>query len=515
MKRVRFFFAMGLALVASPSCVASSQLVHQSDPKATPVIEVAPGLTYSRSDRFGEGGKITWFLSLGVIRNPQEQETGARCASQLGLRTKALPFVFSGSANQAYSEIVAGDFPSRSAAQHYLYQHPVAAPCVAEIKASGVYSTDQSAPMVIHVLTLDPSKFKGQLVAKRGTSGAAGRALPSGVMKAWNGLAATNGGYFVMEPGDGVTGESAGISVIAGQLESESTRNRPWVEIENRGRLRVAFHSSEPTDLPALTAGGRSSLLLDGVNREPGILRNCGALYDKIFAEPIHDVTCKPKSEIVAIVPGAKMPVPHGADRLVFQLTKSGRLIPYNPVLASADYVAAIVATGQRRRELQTLVDAGMPVDLYLGSFAKRDDAYAINGGPLLLSHGMPQRLADSEGWPMLSATWDQANAMHRFVTLRAPRTAIGTTASGIVLIVVVDGWRYLHDGQPPIPMNGGATIAELADVMHDLGAIDALNLDGGGSSVMALRTGVISHPSDSYGERAVGDSLVVLPSSR
>jgi exopolysaccharide biosynthesis protein len=47
---------------------------------------------------------------------------------------------------------------------------------------------------------------------------------------------------------------------------------------------------------------------------------------------------------------------------------------------------------------------------------------------------------------------------------------------------------------------------------MQALGARDALNLDGGGSSAMTVRGRVVSRPSDPSGERPVSDALVVLP---
>jgi exopolysaccharide biosynthesis protein len=60
--------------------------------------------------------------------------------------------------------------------------------------------------------------------------------------------------------------------------------------------------------------------------------------------------------------------------------------------------------------------------------------------------------------------------------TIRHPRTAAGVTADGRTLIlVVVDGRRPAH--------SVGMTLPELADLMIEHGAINAINLDGGGSS--------------------------------
>ncbi len=54
-------------------------------------------------------------------------------------------------------------------------------------------------------------------------------------------------------------------------------------------------------------------------------------------------------------------------------------------------------------------------------------------------------------------------------------------------------------------------TIAELAALLLELGALEAINMDGGGSTTMAVRGKVVNSPSDLAGERAVGDALLVF----
>ena len=71
-------------------------------------------------------------------------------------------------------------------------------------------------------------------------------------------------------------------------------------------------------------------------------------------------------------------------------------------------------------------------------------------------------------------------------------------------------------DGRQPT-WSVGTTATETADVLAALGAEEALNLDGGGSSALVVRdvrTGavqVMNRPSDATGERAVGNALVVM----
>jgi exopolysaccharide biosynthesis protein len=85
----------------------------------------------------------------------------------------------------------------------------------------------------------------------------------------------------------------------------------------------------------------------------------------------------------------------------------------------------------------------------------------------------------------------------------RQPRTMAGIDRDGRLLLVTVDG------RQPGT--SEGVTIEEGARLMRELGAIDAMNLDGGGSSAMAVDGMLVNHPSDATGERAIGDAVVVL----
>ena len=77
-------------------------------------------------------------------------------------------------------------------------------------------------------------------------------------------------------------------------------------------------------------------------------------------------------------------------------------------------------------------------------------------------------------------------------------------TADGSLLLVTVDGRRA--------GWSAGVTLPEAARLMRSLGARDALNLDGGGSTAMTVRGRVVNRPSDAGGERPVSDALVVLP---
>ena len=84
------------------------------------------------------------------------------------------------------------------------------------------------------------------------------------------------------------------------------------------------------------------------------------------------------------------------------------------------------------------------------------------------------------------------------------PRTFIGRSSTGSVLLVTIDGRR---------PSSVGTTLKETADVALALDMRDAINLDGGDSTTMVAAGEMVSTPSGPD-ERAVGDALVFVPAS-
>lgn len=90
------------------------------------------------------------------------------------------------------------------------------------------------------------------------------------------------------------------------------------------------------------------------------------------------------------------------------------------------------------------------------------------------------------------------------FAASRHPRTAVGFDPAGQRLwIVVVDGRQGAY--------STGMSLPELAEVFEALGVTEALNLDGGGSSIMLVEGRAVSRPSDAAGERPVVNALLLV----
>lgn len=84
------------------------------------------------------------------------------------------------------------------------------------------------------------------------------------------------------------------------------------------------------------------------------------------------------------------------------------------------------------------------------------------------------------------------------------PRTVIGQRADKTIIFLVIDGRHGF--------MKMGATLVEAQQLMKQLQAVNAVCMDGGGSSTMYYNGELINKPSTATGERAVPDAFYVTP---
>lgn len=86
----------------------------------------------------------------------------------------------------------------------------------------------------------------------------------------------------------------------------------------------------------------------------------------------------------------------------------------------------------------------------------------------------------------------------------RHPRTLVGWTSDGWMWLVTVDGRQPSH--------SVGMSFEEAADFMIALGATEAINLDGGGSTTFVVRGAVVNRPSDRAVSRGGKEAIVTAP---
>lgn len=66
-------------------------------------------------------------------------------------------------------------------------------------------------------------------------------------------------------------------------------------------------------------------------------------------------------------------------------------------------------------------------------------------------------------------------------------------------------------DGRQP-GVSTGMSRHMLAELLLEFGAVEAINLDGGGSTTMVIHNKIVNRPSDQTGERPVSDAILVFP---
>jgi hypothetical protein len=324
----------------------------------------------------------------------------------------------------------------------------------------------------IHVLIADPAKVRlGLGIALDEILGAE---KTSSLSLRHGALAAVNGGYFRTE--GLLKGEPAGLMALAGRVLSEPARGRASLaaaEIGGLARIAVAqirIKGRVRTGNPAAKAA--ESRPIDGYNRDRG--------RDDlvVFTPEFHRTTLTDPSGAEAIVRGGAV---------VEVRDKAGSsIIPADGFVVSGRGAAAEwIRTSLRPRtavRIQTEIEAEPALPF--------EPDFLIGGGPRLLRAGRTVP-SEAEAFP------------GGFYASRHPRTAIGLRADGRIVLATVDG------RQPGLSV--GMTIAELAGLMAELRCVEALNLDGGGSTTMVVKGKVVNSPSDPAGERAVSDAILLF----
>ncbi|WP_033341040.1 phosphodiester glycosidase family protein [Catenuloplanes japonicus] len=375
-----------------------------------------------------------------------------------------------------------------------------------------------TGPWLLRVLTVDPDRFRGKVTSSVGDA-ISGQQTTSSIAAAAGAVYGVNGGYFTINPNDGTPGVPAGLSVLHGTPVTAATNNRAVLVLRDNGRRAEIENLSSRY---ALRFGTGRTHLVDALNRLPGKIRDCGGVGgDQPTERPVHDFTCTDPDEIVVFTDGYGVPTPTGpgvealidrTGRVVTVRDRIGGTVPaghriVQAIGTDAAWLTANARVGALLTLDTTVVDArGRTV-----CFGPRD--FVVNGGPQLVSDGRVavNPLADglvhedpSLGLPdsALGASFG-----YNWFIRDNPRTGAGVDRQGRLILIQVDGRQA--------GISQGLPIKEFAEVFKSLGAVEAINLDGGGSSATVVNGTLISSPSDlnSAGqptERATGDVILV-----
>ncbi|MGW7792578.1 phosphodiester glycosidase family protein, partial [Streptomyces tricolor] len=357
----------------------------------------------------------------------------------------------------------------------------------------------------VQVAVIDPKTFDGTVEATH-DGNVAQRETTSAVARKLNSLVGVNGGFFVLSPGDGVPGTMSGIGAYEGELESMAVGSRSALLLEDGGhRIRVADLTS------TLTArAGKATYDIQGVNRVPGTVRDCGRPGSTPSELPWQDVTCRLADDLVRFTDAFQADLPTGpgtqvvldaSGRVVSVGARGGRVPAGGYVLQgigrAADWLTAHVEPYGR-------VKVGETVRTTAGRRGVLDaDDSLVSAAPTLVRDGRIDIDAAAEG--VVDPAYTSFG--YAWANVRQPRTLAGIDRRGRLILATVDG--RLKGGSE------GFTLYEAAAFMKSLGAVQAMNLDGGGSTAMAVNGTLVNQPSDAAGERAVGDTVQVLPADR
>lgn len=320
-------------------------------------------------------------------------------------------------------------------------------------------------PVKINLLRLDLKKVR--LHVRHALDAAIGTEQTSSIATRHGAVAAINAGFFRLDTSM-FAGDASGLLMIDGRLLSESTNDRTALQISNIGG------STKVEILPVRTETffriRTKEVRISGINREVKI--------DEVvlFTPDFHKTTLTGPDVFEVAVE---------KDRVVHLSSGQGS----TPIMA---YGFVLSATGS---QIPTLRSFKVGDKVVLGTrFLPASRLKTVDD----MVAGVPQLVKNGR----IDITWEQEKAGKAFVFNRHPRTAVAKLKDGKFLMITVDG------RQPGVSV--GMTLPELAEYLHSLGAVDALNLDGGGSATMFLDGKVVNKPSDPTGERKVGDVLVV-----
>lgn len=308
-------------------------------------------------------------------------------------------------------------------------------------------------PIVLHELKVSPKRYKLQVALAE--KQILGRNKATVILQ--NALAGINASYFAKD------GTIIGNAIYEGKIVSSETLARTTLGIMADGSLKIA-----PSVYKGVVVSKDKRLMISAVNRSR--LSDELVIFNEYYA---------PNT---------------GTNEFGLELTiKNGRVIAINSkgnsALRPSEYVVS--AHGIMQKVLEDIkVGDAVSIEESIGKdFINAK--FAQGAGPLLIKDGV------------INVTSTEEYFLKDIAVGRAPRTAVGITAKKDIILLVVDGRSA---------SSKGVTLIELAGYLQEMGAVDAMNFDGGGSSELVINKKVMNYPSDNGRERMIASALAVYP---
>lgn len=341
-----------------------------------------------------------------------------------------------------------------------------------------------NGPWVIRALTIDPTKADGQLDVALGST--LGQQLrTSELTRRTDALAGINASFF--SPGTSEPGDPFGLTIADGAVLSEPSGFRSEVTVlidSERNTIRLA---SVKWSGVLRHLGNGETLEVQRVNSAPDNRFGC--------TETTTVARCATSGQVSVITRKFGRETPSGPGAEVV-LDPAGCVVSVSKHRGThlAEGQIAVQATGSMASRLRELTgeDGCLQVEHTL-----RDGA----GKPVELTSSLS---AVTGRIRLLRAGDIAAPDRDKYLFRRHPRTIVGSTWDGKIMMVTIDGRERT---------SVGATLRESAEIVQGLGMRDAVNLDGGGSATLAVRHKKVNRTGAS--ERPVGDAIVWRPRDR
>ncbi|MCY3723953.1 MAG: phosphodiester glycosidase family protein [Candidatus Poribacteria bacterium] len=319
-----------------------------------------------------------------------------------------------------------------------------------------VHRQIQDKGMLTNILAVSPEAV--DIRPYRALSAGIGTETLVSLARRHKALAAINGGFFEMV--GTFRGESVGALKIDGEWVSEPEQGRAVIGFRRvDGKIEAYIDRIALRQELVLPSG--ETLPIDGMNRNRG--RNELVLY-------------RPHFHIVTLT------MPDGVEVVV----RNGEVVGVHEGQGSLRIPAdgyVLSASGKKRGELLSHIAEGDSVQIRETIIPERvgdsnvwaSFVHIVGGGPLLLQNGTAcsTQAYEREGFD---------RAFHSFWH---PRTAVGKKADGTLLFVTITAAEA--------GVRRGVMLTRLAELFLEWGATDALNLDGGNSSMLVIRDEVVS----------------------
>ena len=269
-----------------------------------------------------------------------------------------------------------------------------------------------------------------------------------------NSIVAINGGFFKPQ-----TGVPLGTLMIDKKIYTGPIYDRVALGIFKDG------YDVGRVQLDGKIIGNNQEIKIDNIN-QPRMLSSYILAYTRDWGKyapvsPQYGVQLQIVGNKITAASASPLSIPENGYVLVGPKSKLGKLF-------GADYVDVEIKTNPKWENVQ----------------------HIISGGPYLLK--------DNQIFIDMTAQKLQS------IGGRNPRTAIGYTEDNNLVLVAVDG----REGS-----SVGLTLVELAKLMKTLGCTNAINLDGGGSTVMYIKGQIVNHPHQPGGI-ALSNALVISKKS-